>query len=365
MRLSCIPSAENPMRLLTRLLIVGLSFLSLAAVAAPTNGLFQVRTALASQQPEERAAALNRALDILVVRLTGDPAVLQSAAVAELRKDPQQLVSQFGVEGSNLVVDFDPLTTESRLRQAGLSLWSANRPLILVWWLNEADGGNALVGDGQESALPVQAAAQNRGLPISLPLADLQEQLAATPENLTASNPDALLPISQRYAADALLAVTAVNADGKWQAQWRLWMGDSSEQGKAEAADPAALADAVMLAVSVRLAPRFVSAPGAAKGLTLVVQGADLARMAQLEQLLKPFNARLRLAQGNTLTYQINASPEQLRAQLALGQLREVSVPAPAQAPAPLEPLSPMAQPGMVQPASAPASNPDVLTFSW
>jgi hypothetical protein len=142
-------------------------------------------------------------------------------------------------------------------------------------------------------------------------------------------------------------------------------MGDSSEQGKAEATDPAALADAVMLAVSVRLAPRFVSAPGAAKGLTLVVQGADLARMAQLEQLLKPFNARLRLAQGNTLTYQINASPEQLRAQLALGQLREVSVPAPTQAPAPLEPLNPMAQPGMVQPAVAPASNPDVLTFSW
>jgi hypothetical protein len=226
-----------------------------------------------------------------------------------------------------------------------------------------------LVGDGQESAVPVQSAAQNRGLPISLPLADLQEQLAATPENLAASNPDALLPISQRYAADALLAVTAVNADGQWQAQWRLWMGDSSEQGKAEAADPAALADAVMLAVSVRLAPRFVSAPGAAKGLTLVVQGADLARMAQLDQLLKPFNARLRLAQGNTLTYQINASPEQLRAQLALGQLREVTAPGAAQPAATAEsevPLSPLSQPGLVQPPTpTPLGNPDVLTFSW
>ena len=356
------------MRLLTRLFVVALSFFSVTAVAAPTMGLFQVRTALASQQPEERAAALNRALDTLLVRLTGDPAVLQSAALAELRKDPQQLVSQFGVEGNNLVVDFDPLTTESRLRQAGLSLWSANRPQILVWWLNEADGGNALVGDGQESALPVQVAAQNRGLPISLPLADLQEQLAATPENLAASNPDALLPVSQRYAADALLAVTAVNADGKWQAQWRLWLGDSQEQGVEEAADPLALADAVMLAVSLRLAPRFVSAPGAAKGLTLVVQGADLARMAQLDQLLKPFNARLQQAKGSTLTYQINASPEQLRAQLALGQLREVNVPATAQPVAPAVPLSPLSaavQPGVAQPAAAPVANPDVLTFSW
>ena len=135
-----------------------------------------------------------------------------------------------------------------------------------------------------------------------------------------------------------------------------------------EAADPLALADAVMLAVSLRLAPRFVSAPGAAKGLTLVVQGADLARMAQLDQLLKPFNARLQQAKGSTLTYQINASPEQLRAQLALGQLREVNVPATAQPVVPEVPLSPLSaavQPGVAQPAAAPVANPDVLTFSW
>ena len=357
------------MRLLIRVCVVALSFLSLAAVAAPTSGLFQVRTTLSSQQPEERAAALNRALDTLIVRLTGDPAVLQSAAVTELRKDPQQLISQFGVEGSQLVVDFDPLTTENRLRQAGLSLWGGNRPLILVWWLNEADGGNALVGDAQESALPVQAAAQNRGLPISLPLADLQEQLAATPENLLASRPDALLPVSQRYAADAMLAVLADNTQGQWQAQWRLWLGESLEQGVEQAADPQALADAVMLAASLRLAPRFVSAPGAAKGLTLVVQGADLARMAQLEQLLKPFNARLQQAKGGTLTFAINASPEQLRAQLALGQLREITAAVPAQPVAPLAPLSPLSdavQPGVVQPpAAAPLTAADVLTFSW
>ena len=353
------------MHLISRLFVVALSFLSLTALAAPTSGLYQVRTAVASQQPEERAAALNRALDILIVRLTGNPDVLQSAAVAELRKDPQQLVSQFGVEGSNLVVDFDPLTTESRLRQAGLALWSANRPLLLVWWLNETDGTSTLVGDGQELAAPLQTAAQNRGLPISLPLADLQEQLVVTADNLTASQPDALLPVSQRYAADALLGVVAQPVDGKWQGQWRLWLGDSREQGTVEAADQAALADALMLAVSVRLAPRFVSAPGAGQRLTLIVQGADLARMAELERLLKPFDARLRMAQGGSLTYQLNASPDQLRAQLALGQLREVSA-APLQPEPTLSPLTAATQPGGVQQPVVPAAtNPDVLTFSW
>ncbi|MBF7729392.1 DUF2066 domain-containing protein [Pseudomonas sp. N040] len=352
------------MRLITCLLVCALSALSLPALAAQTSGLYQVRTAVPGQQPEERTAALNRALDTLIVRLTGDPAILQSAAVAELHKDPQQLISQFGVEGSVLVVDFDPLTTESRLRQAGLPLWGANRPLLLVWWLNEVDGSSSLVGDGSEQALPVQAAAQNRGLPVSLPLADLQEQLAATPENLAAARADALLPVSQRYAADALLGVTTSAVEGKWQAQWRLWLEDGSEQGAAEAVDPAALADEVMLAVSLRLAPRFIIAPGAAQPLTLVVQGTDLARYAELERLLKPFAARLLQAQGANLTYQLNASPEQLRAQLALGQLREVSA-IPAQPVAPLSPLStdPQQVPGA--PLVPVVPRPDVLTFSW
>ena len=354
------------MRLIIRVVVFALSALSLPALAAQTSGLYQVRTALASQQPEERAAALGRALDVLILRLTGDPAALKTAAVAELRKDPQQLVSQFGVEGSSLLFVIDPPTTENQLRQAGLSLWGANRPQVLVWWLDEIDGSTTLVGDSQELALPVQAAAQNRGLPISLPLADLQEQLAATPENLSAAQPEALLPVSQRYAADALLGVVARPVDGKWQGQWRLWLGDSREQGSVEAADQAALADAVMLAVSLRLAPRFVIAPGAAQQLTLVVQGTDLARMAELERLLKPFGASLQWVKGGTLTYRVNANPDQLRSQLALGRLREES--AAAIEPTPLlSPLSSAAdQAGQAPVTPAPAApSENVMTFRW
>ncbi len=354
------------MRLTSCLLAICLSVLCLPALSAQTSALYQVRTPLASQDAPERAAALGRALDVLVLRLTGDPAALQSPAVAELHKDPQQLVSQFGVEGSTLVVDFDPLTTENRLRQAGLSLWSGNRPLILVWWLDEVDGSTTLAGDAQELAAPIQAAAQNRGLPVSLPLADLQEQLAATVENLAADRPDALLPVSQRYAADALLGVIARPQDGQWQARWRLWLGDSLEQGSVAGSDQAALADAIMRELSTRLAPRFVTAPGASEALTLVVQGADLARMAELQRLLQPFAARLQKAQGTTLVYQLNASPEQLRAQLALGQLREVGTAATPPAPA-LSPLSAAVDSaGQVAPPAVPVlPTPNVLTFSW
>ncbi len=211
-----------------------------------------------------------------------------------------------------------------------------------------------LVGDNQASAEPLKRAAQNRGLPLRLPLADLDEQIVGTPENLTAAQPDALRAASERYAADALLAVDAKEADGKWQAQWRLWMGDSREQGQAEGATPDALADSVMLAVGNRLSTRFVATPEAATGLTLQVQGATLARYAELQRLLDPFGARLVGVRGDRLDYSVKASPEQLRAQLGLAQLQEI--------PADSVPLDASGQPAAPS-AAVPSST--QLNFRW
>ena len=341
------------MRVSARLFAVFLSLCSLPALAAQVDDLYQVREAVTSQEPEARSAALGRALETLLLRLTGDSKALQSPGLEGVKQDPQQLVSQYVYEGDQLVVDFDPLTTENKLRQAGLPLWGANRPAILTWWLNSSAEGASLVGDGQEAAAPLQQAAQHRGLPLRLPLADLQEQLAATPESLGATQPDALREPSERYAADALLAVQAREDGGQWQAEWRLWLGDVREQGKAQGADQQALADAVLLAVSERLAPRFLVKPGAASALTLEVQGANLGRFAELERLLEPFAARLLRASGDLLVWQVNASAEQLRAQLALAGLQEVSADA--------APLDAGGNP-QATPAAAPAN---LMRFRW
>jgi hypothetical protein len=314
------------MRVIARWLVVSLSLLCLPLAAQPVSGLYQVREVVASQQPEERDGALNRALQTLVMRLTGDPQALQNPGLAALRADPQQIISRYGYEAGTpqtLLVEFDPISSERALRQAGLAIWGANRPAILAWWLNDTSDGSALVGDAQPAATPLRNAASRSGLPLRLPLADLDEQLLASAENLAASQPEALLPASERYNADALLAVQAHEADGQWQAQWQLWLGDSREQGSAQGADPQTLADAVLQTVSMRLAPRFVSLPGTAQALQVQVQGANLQRYGQLQSLLAPFAARLQRVTGEQLLYSVHASPEQLRAQLALARLQE------------------------------------------
>ncbi|PAU53459.1 DUF2066 domain-containing protein [Pseudomonas sp. PICF141] len=352
------------MRFLKFLFVGCLTMVSLTGHAETVKGLYQVREPVSSQTPQERDEATQRALDTLVLRLTGDPKAAQSPGLATVRKDPQQIISQFGYDAGPpqvLKVDFDPATTEQALRRAGLAVWGANRPSILGWWLNDSAEGSNLVGDGQASATPLLRAAQHRGLPLRLPLADLDEQIVATAPNLESADPASLRDASDRYNADALLAVHAREEGGQWQAKWRLWLGDQKEAGSAQGADTAALADAVMLAVSQRLAPRFAAKPGASSEQLLEVQGMSLERYAALGRLLEPFGARLQSVDGDRVLYRVNGSPDQLRAQLSLGRLQEIPA---GEAPAPTVPVQPVAAGSA--PAVAPTAAPTPqLRFRW
>jgi hypothetical protein len=352
------------MRLFACPILFTLALLSLPAWPAPVSDLYQVREAVSSQQPQERDAALQRALDTLILRLTGQPSELKNAALAGLRENPQQIISRYGYEGEYLRVDFDAVSTDRTLQQAGLSLWGVNRPAVLVWWLNETDAGSNLLGDAQDSAEPLLQAAQHRGLPLRLPLADLNEQLLATEENLTTKEPQVLREASERYAADALLAVRARQNEAHWQAQWQLWLGAEREQGTAQGDNPAALADAVLLSVSERLAPRFAVAPGTAVSVQRVeILGADLSRYAALQRVLEPFAAQLHRVQADRLVYQVKASAEQLRAQLALIQLHEV----PADELMQRQPSGTPTEAGQLagEPVPAAPGNEELLRFRW
>ena len=311
-----------------RFLAVGcLSIFSLASHAETLTGLYQVQEPVSSQSPEERTQATQKALETLVLRLTGDARALQGPGLEAIRKDPQQIISQYGYDAGppeTLQVEFDPVSTDRALRQAGLSVWGSNRPVLLGWWLSDSLEGSSLVGDGQSTADALRRAARHRGLPLRLPLADLNEQIVATAQNLEGTDPAPLHDASERYGADALLAVHAREDAGQWQATWRLWLGQQHDQGTVQASDQAGLADAVMLAVSQKLAPRFAVKPGVSSEQLLEVQGMTLERYASLGRLLEPFGGQLKSVEGDRIVYQVNGSAEQLRSQLGLARLQEV-----------------------------------------
>lgn len=360
------------MRRLVLPLLASLLVLSPLARAEVVDNLYQVREPVTSQQPDERTAALKRALQVLAGRLTGNPQAGQTPGLASALAAPESLITQYGYDAGPpqvLVANFDPAATERALGQAGLSVWGANRPVVMIWWLNDADSGATLVGDGQPASSGVQRGAQRAGLPIRLPLGDLSEQLAGTAANIDASDPTTLRQASERYGANALLAVHAKPQGNGWQAQWRLWNGTAAEQGTSQAADQDALAAAVLQDVAARLSKKFVSRPGTTQPLTLVADNSNFERYAQLQKVLEPLSSRLVKVEGTQLTYDLTANPDQLQAQLTLAGLQPASAPAAPATPAttPTTPVDANAAPTAPAPPSAPVAQParTTLYFRW
>lgn len=339
------------MRPIARWFAFCLMFATLPVFAAQVEGLYEVHEPVASQDQGERAAAMSRALQTLVVRLTGKREAAEDPRLQPLLADPQQLVQQYVYEGNpvTLSVVFDPVLTRQALQKAGLSLVSGERASVLAWWLNESEAGSNLLASDQEGAAALRNAARNRGVPLTLPLGDLDEQLLANPQTLLGSDAQSLQDASTRYDADAQLAVVAKGSGDSWQADWQLWTGGERVSGSSTASSQAALADVVLLEVSEKLAGRQATA-SAAQALTLEVQGSDLARYASLQRLLEPFSPRLQAVAGQTLIYQVQASPEQLRSQLQLGHLHELSA----------QPVDAGQAPLLV-----PAESANRLRFSW
>jgi hypothetical protein len=183
--------------------------------------------------------------------------------------------------------------------------------------------------------LCVDDSALVRGLMTEIINSQPDMTVVATAPNLESADATPLRAASERYGADALLAVHARQEGNQWQAKWRLWLGDKSEQGTAQGADTGAVADAVMLAVSQKLAPRFAVKPGVSTEQLLEVQGMTLERYAALGHLLEPFGGQPLLVDGNRIVYRVNGSADQLRTQLSLAKLQEVPAgEAPAQQPA-------------------------------
>lgn len=86
------------MRLCKFFFVGCLSLVSLASHAETLNGLYQVLEPVSSQSPQERDQATQRAVQTLVIRLTGDAKAADGPGLAAVRKDPQQIISQYGYD---------------------------------------------------------------------------------------------------------------------------------------------------------------------------------------------------------------------------------------------------------------------------
>lgn len=223
---------------MTRLLVLLIFWVWVASAGAEqVVDLYRAEELVTSQSESERRAAARRALAELMQRVSGDPRAAEHQLVADAVARAQDYLYEYNyastretvdvdgepVPASRLVMKFSPTAVEDLLRSAGLPLWPANRPSVLVWLAARDGDGVHLAGD-EEARNQVRTEARKRGLPVILPLQDLEDRLALSARQLWNMDQSAIRQASRRYQTDSILVGRySVTSLGEWRSNWQLY----------------------------------------------------------------------------------------------------------------------------------------------
>ncbi len=130
-----------------------------------------------------------------------------------------------------LWVRFDESMVNQALMAQSLPVWGKERPAVLLWLVIDQQGDRDILGGdfSLELQAQVKALSQQRGIPLWLPLLDLEDQRKVSVGDLWGGFDTPVLDASKRYQPDrvAVGRLQQVN-ETVWRVRWRL-LGGSDE----------------------------------------------------------------------------------------------------------------------------------------
>ncbi len=278
-----------------------------AASATTVTGLSEALVPVGDRTDAVRAEATMEAMRQVLIKLTGDRNAASSERGAAMIREAGSYVLQYqyrqhpgaGLEGaadereSMLWVQFDETALTDTLRAAGVPLWGNDRPSLLMWLLAEQSGSVALAGSEEPGPLSesLRGHAARRGIPLVLPLLDLEETARIAPGDVKQENVGRIREASARYGtpATATAVLTGVAETG-WQGRFTLQFRDRSSTWLARAESIDAMIGQGMdrLADALAASALATGPSGAGETVKVEVEGVDtVQQFAQVEAYLR------------------------------------------------------------------------------
>lgn len=218
---------------------------AMAAHAQPLDDLYAAEVAVADDSAVARNTGLRDALSRVLIRLSGSAKTAQSGVAQPVLAAAPALVQQYRYRLQEaddpatppqrmLWARFEQTEVDRQMRQHDLPVWGAQRPRVLLWLVAEQAGRRSLVNLENDPAGRgvVVTVARDRGMPLQLPLMDLEDQSQLGAADLWNDFRERIATASERYPHDVVLSgrLRAVGA-GRWNADWSLHQADGTAQG--------------------------------------------------------------------------------------------------------------------------------------
>ena len=260
-------------RYLSRALLLSLLWLPVLGAAAD---LYSAEAEVADEGADSRNRALAQMLGEVLVRVSGNTGIAAQPAARPLLDAAPSLAQQYRyrtVDNADGVVRFlnarfDQAAVESMMRTQGLPVWT-QRPRVIMWVATEERAQRALLSleNHPDAVTAARARADERGMPLQLPLNDLEDQGRLSAADIWSDYQPAIREASARYPHDVIVAGRLVGQGrDRWAGSWTLLSRDATQSFDTP---PQTLPEALTFAVDQiqnLLAARFAPIPGAGSG---------------------------------------------------------------------------------------------------
>jgi hypothetical protein len=364
---------------ITRVLVFTLSVMTACiGYAATVPDLYTATVPVAGRDSASLASASQTAMGEVLVKVSGSAGVLRypevKAALGGARKHVQQYSytrdssSESGLSARFL---FDDSYITGLVTSAGAPLWTANRPLVLLWLVLEDDSGRRFITRDTDAELLAQVTREfsRRGVPFKLPLFDLADTAALSVDQAWQLDAPAVREASGRYdVEDLLVGRVALDPTGQATGEWRYVSAEETADRRAAAVTGAVFIEQGVAMVAEELAGRYaVAAAGNSfGGVTMRVAGvnsyADYAAIVSwLEKLELIDHANVQRISGDQLhlRLQTQADASQLVSLIELNaKFLPITVVAQPAAAGPTEPVVSVSDSGQVYPVGVVGQSP-------
>lgn len=165
--------------------------------------------AVDDQSQSTQRSAAKAAMRQVFIKMTGQRDIVDNAVVSHVIRNPQQYLRSYRFEviesGLLYIADFDVQALTNLLKQESLPLWGQRRPDSLIWLAIESENGvRSIVDDSANSTIKksIKAIAAERGVPVSFPLMDLDDNTNISTYDVWGRFAERLNTASVRYGAD-------------------------------------------------------------------------------------------------------------------------------------------------------------------
>lgn len=209
------------------LLITTFSFFC-SAVEVPD--LYQFKVLVSDKSNNARAAASKQALLGVLSKVSGQAIEQTNPEIRLALQDISQFMLKFEYQDAEygsqlLVVKFDPTKINTLLNELRAPIWGNRRPLVLIWLAVEDARQRELLTRESFPQLEevLSDKANQRAVPIVLPLLDLEDRLNITVSDVWANFSEPVDLASVRYNPERIVTARIYKLPNQsvWQLDWR------------------------------------------------------------------------------------------------------------------------------------------------